>query len=85
MLISRMKGHEDDGNVLWSGRSSSDLSDRSLRVGAFGQILRKEVIQPQVPLRLPCYDFIPVIDPTVVGSFPEGLGYRLKVKPTHMM
>jgi len=30
-------------------------------------ILRKEVIQPQVPLRLPCYDFVPVIDPTVVA------------------
>ena len=29
-------------------------------------ILRKEVIQPQVPLRLPCYDFTPVIDHTVV-------------------
>jgi hypothetical protein len=29
--------------------------------------LRKEVIQPQVPLRLPCYDFTPVTDPTVVG------------------
>ena len=28
----------------------------------------KEVIQPQVPLRLPCYDFTPVIDPTVVGG-----------------
>ena len=28
--------------------------------------LRKEVIQPQVPLRLPCYDFTPVADPTVV-------------------
>ena len=25
----------------------------------------KEVIQPQVPLRLPCYDFTPVIDPAV--------------------
>ena len=25
-----------------------------------GFLLRKEVIQPQVPLRLPCYDFIPV-------------------------
>ena len=25
----------------------------------------KEVIQPQVPLRLPCYDFTPVIIPTV--------------------
>ena len=30
-------------------------------------ILRKEVIQPQVPLRLPCYDFAPVADHTVVG------------------
>ena len=28
---------------------------------------RKEVIQPQVPLRLPCYDFTPVADPTVAG------------------
>ena len=30
-------------------------------------LLRKEVIQPQVPLRLPCYDFIPVADPTVAS------------------
>jgi len=30
-------------------------------------ILRKEVIQPQVPLRLPCYDFTPVADPTVAS------------------
>ena len=41
-------------------------------------ILRKEVIQPQVPLRLPCYDFTPVADPTVVscllavGALPSG-------------
>ena len=27
---------------------------------------RKDSIQPQVPLRLPCYDFTPVEDPTVV-------------------
>ena len=25
------------------------------------KILRKEVIQPQVPLRLPCYDLVPII------------------------
>jgi hypothetical protein len=31
--------------------------------------LRKEVIQPQVPLLLPCYDFTPVANPTVVGCF----------------
>ncbi len=36
-------------------------------VGAFAKILRKEVIQPQVPLRLPCYDFTPVIGHTVVS------------------
>ena len=31
--------------------------------------LRKEVIQPQVLLRLPCYDFTPVIRPAFDGSF----------------
>ena len=31
------------------------------------QASRKEVIQPQVPLRLPCYDFTPVADLTVAG------------------
>ena len=29
---------------------------------------RKEVIQPQVLLRLPCYDFTPIADPTL-GRF----------------
>ena len=28
------------------------------------RLLRKEVIQPHLPIRLPCYDFTPVIDPT---------------------
>ena len=53
--------------------------------GAFGRILRKEVIQPQVPLRLPCYDFTPVADPTVVACLPCGLAQRLRVKPTPMV
>ena len=30
--------------------------------------LLKEVIQPQVPLRLPCYDFTPVMNHTVVTA-----------------
>ena len=53
--------------------------------GAFCQILRKEVIQPQVPLRLPCYDFTPVADPTVVSFLPCGLEHCLRVKPTPMV
>jgi hypothetical protein len=40
---------------------------------------RKEVIQPQLPLRLPCYDFTPVTSPTFDGSLPCGLGHRLRV------
>ena len=27
-------------------------------------LLRKEVIQPHLPIRLPCYDFTPVANPT---------------------
>ena len=31
-------------------------------------LLRKEVIQPHLPVRLPCYDFTPITDPTFDGS-----------------
>ena len=54
------------------------------RADAFVTILRKEVIQPQVPLRLPCYDFIPVADPTVARCL-QRLAHDLRVKPTPMM
>ena len=30
----------------------------------FSLLHRKEVIQPHLPIRLPCYDFTPVINPT---------------------
>lgn len=45
-------------------------------------LLRKEVIQPHLPVRLPCYDFVPIASPTFDGSLPEGLGHRLRVLPT---
>jgi hypothetical protein len=34
-------------------------------------LLRKEVIQPHLPVRLPCYDFVPIADPTFDGSLPR--------------
>ena len=46
---------------------------------------RKEVIQPQLPLRLPCYDFTPIIDPTFDGCLPCGLAHRLRVLPTFVV
>ena len=36
-----------------------------------GVYIGKEVIQPQVPLRLPCYDFTPVMNHTVVSALPK--------------
>ena len=44
---------------LWSPREQNKLF--------ILDFLRKEVIQPQVPLGLPCYDFTPVADLTVAA------------------
>ena len=43
--------------------------------GHFAIFYIKEVIQPQVPLRLPCYDFTPVMNHTVANA-------PLSVKPS---
>ncbi len=45
---------------------------------------RKEVIQPQVPLRLPCYDFAPVTELTFDGCPSCELAHRLQVPPASM-
>ena len=47
------------------------------------KLLRKEVIQPHLPVRLPCYDFVPIANPTFDGSL-TSLGHRLRVLPTFM-
>jgi hypothetical protein len=70
--------------------SSDEISrDRINELGAYrGKcpgIPRKEVIQPQLPLRLPCYDFTPIIDPTFDGCLPKGLAHRLRVLPTFVV
>ncbi len=73
-----------------SGVRSNHLSYRSIKYLFFKQnpkvkrtnvLLRKEVIQPHLPIRLPCYDFTPVIDPTfdccllTVSSQASGIAY----------
>jgi hypothetical protein len=47
-------------------------------------LLRKEVIQPHLPVRLPCYDLVLITDPTFDGSPLKRLGHRLRVLPTFM-
>ena len=54
---------------------------RSLRPQSWLRLPRKEVIQPQLPLRLPCYDFVPITSPALDGCFPKGLAHRLQALP----
>ncbi len=58
-------GTDEDGQrINWvlspTGRANAQLEEN--------QLLRKEVIQPHLPVRLPCYDFTPITDPTFDGS-----------------
>ena len=59
--------------------------DTSLSIPALHilRFLRKEVIQPQVLLRLPCYDFTPVICPALDGSFPKVRPPALGIADSH--
>ena len=58
----------------------TSLSISTLHILRF---LRKEVIQPQVLLRLPCYDFTPVICPALDGSFPKVRPPTLGIADSH--
>ena len=67
--------------------STPDVIDKILRTTPWQldsnptltSFLRKEVIQPHLPIRLPCYDFTPVIRPAfgssllTVGSLTSGI------------
>ena len=44
-------------------------------------LLRKEVIQPHLPVRLPCYDLVPIANPTFDSSLTR-MGHWLRVLPT---
>ena len=71
-----MKGYVDGLErliCLPKKTAKSTVKDEKIRRSRHPMMifLRKEVIQPQVPLRLPCYDFTPVADPTVARCFPR--------------
>jgi hypothetical protein len=69
--------------VLANRRSGAAKRGSAERDATFS--LRKEVIQPQVLLQLPCYDFTPIMSHTLGGCLPCGLAHRLLVSPTFVM
>ena len=73
-----------------NGSSSRGLLRRTLllRIRSFwmiGVLPRKEVIQPHLPVRLPCYDFTPLTLHTFDASAPLGFGRRLRVQTTRVV
>ena len=69
----------------WEFGASAPISQARMALPLLLILLRKEVIQPHLPVRLPCYDFTPIADPTFDGSLPCGLGHRLRVLPTFVV
>ena len=58
--ISRHRTKEDGADAAFPDQPKLGLRLLVLGPGFLSEILRKEVIQPQVPLRLPCYDLVPI-------------------------
>ena len=82
---SRRRGRRCSRRAAWpDGDDSAINGGGACRIWISG-IPRKEVIQPQLPLRLPCYDFTPITNPTFDGSLPCGLGHRLRVLPAFVV
>ncbi len=70
---------KEHATISWSTQNSLQLNSES----DFFSL--KEVIQPQVPLRLPCYDFTPIISPTVDSCLHCWLAHWFRVEPTFVV
>ena len=74
-------------NREWNGRNVSKRSDLREPFGRRGDGVLgsvKEVIQPQVPLRLPCYDFAPVTALAFGRLVPCGFRHGLRALTASM-
>src|SRR5947209_13797551 len=69
----------------WEWVTFSTCTSISMKVLMSPKLPRKEVIQPHLPVRLPCYDFTPITDPTLDACLPQGLAQRLEVLPTFVV
>ena len=64
LLSSKRKSVKIDLKIGFT----SEAIPMGLSSSCSAQILRKEVIQPHLPIRLPCYDLVPLAPHTLDGS-----------------
>ena len=93
MRLSRYAGACPGDRTLRAGRetgrtgaTAASFSNISKYLDFLEVVLpRKEVIQPHVPVRLPCYDFTPLTLHTFDASPLGRLGRRLRVQTTRVV
>ena len=84
IMITSRQGHRFHTFIVWDTQQPHQAPHPH---GYTPHILpRKEVIQPHLPVRLPCYDFVPIANPTFDHSphHKRWLGHGLRVLPTFM-
>ena len=84
LMARRPRGQQSrvDGQNVSKRSDYVSLSAEPLQAGLLGSV--KEVIQPQVPLRLPCYDFAPVTALAFGRLPPCGLRHGLRALTASM-
>ena len=82
---SRLRVTEETRSTLASKGPRRNLNRDATGDEAGALLPRKEVIQPHLPVRLPCYDFTPLTLYTFGASLPCGLGQRLRVRTTRVV
>ena len=70
-------------NTCRHKKTTNTTQQATLHCSPLNGLPRKEVIQPHLPVRLPCYDFVPIANPTFDHSpRTSRLGHGLRVLPT---
>ena len=90
MQLSRYGGGVPRGPDTARSRAARQTSQRTdgthRLLSSLEEVIlpRKEVIQPHLPVRLPCYDFTPLTNHTFGASLTR-LGRRLRVQSTRVV
>ena len=95
LLPGRIRSPRDPCGCSSVAHLTGATDDRAINLGAFNaptppksrdsDLPRKEVIQPHLPVRLPCYDFTPLTGHSFGASVPYGFGQRLREQQIQVM
>jgi hypothetical protein len=84
-LTTGITAHSDLTKPPVTSRREPELSRGPPDQGGKGWDSLKEVIQPHLPVRLPCYDFTPLTGHSFGTSVPCGFGQRLREHQTRVV